>query len=239
MNKKTYLVTTLLIVLALIVIGSVVAWQRRQEFILQKEAQRFEENLRSEAIAELETIQRYQDYCIKGNEVISEDGRFIKVSGDARTMYEDARKQFTCPSEENDELCEELDPLEWRMVFECERVPGKSFSDGTNGLLIDTQVVGTAGIVKRVVLDASGFVVIYESEKPTAETKPLAVSPLLPAGIWDIVSIAIPTPLKERSIYTASIALDNGDMAYTQADDRPLRNATEDIATASFSVIKD
>src|SRR3989338_9650933 len=101
MNKKTYLVTTLLIVLALIVIGSVVAWQRRQENILQKEAERFEENLRSEAIAELEVIQRYQDYCIKGNEVVSEGGRFIRISDDTRT-YEDGGKKFTCPSKEND-----------------------------------------------------------------------------------------------------------------------------------------
>ena len=239
MKRKPLIVTSILIVLALIVIGSVVMWQRRQEGVLQKEAELFEKNLRSEAADELTTIQRYQGYCIKGNEVVSEGGRFTKVSGDARTIYEDAEKQFTCPSEENDELCKELDPLEWQMVFECERVPGKSFSDGTNGLLIYTQVVGTAGIVKRVVLGATGFVVIYEGEKPTAETKPLAISPLLNPGIWDIVSIAIPTPLKERAAYTAGIALDNGDMIYTQADDQLVQTATGDLATAPFSVAKE
>ncbi|MEK7583606.1 MAG: hypothetical protein AAB490_00020 [Patescibacteria group bacterium] len=238
MTRKPLLVTSILIVLALIVIGSVVSWQRRQENALQKEAERFEENLQTEAIAELETIQRYQGYCIRGNEVVSEGGRFIRISGDTRT-YEDAGKQFTCPSEKNDELCKELDPLEWRTVLECALAPGKGFSDGTNGLLIDTQIAGTAGIVKRVVLGAKGFVVIYEGEKPTAETKPLAVSPLLDPGIWDIVSIAIPTPLKEGNDYTASIALDNGDMAYTQADDRLVQTEAGAIATAAFSAVKE
>ncbi|MBI4090950.1 MAG: hypothetical protein HY422_02915 [Candidatus Komeilibacteria bacterium] len=222
-KKKTtsiYLLIGALAVLA--VIGLLLAFSsaRDRERVLQEEraAQlQKEEEKRTQALSDLAAVQNYQSYCTASVVRIDRSGdilRIVRSAGSTPIRYEREGKIFTCPNADQKENCVAATDGNFVTVYACPPITFNAAVSGDNGVMLKTQPAGPAVIVDRVILTDSSFIVIY----PKTGESSLANSNLLPAGIHDIVSIAIPVRLQEGAIYRAELITDSGDGIFNEPD---------------------
>lgn len=241
-KKKTtslYLLLGALAVLA--VVGLLISFSsaRERERVLQEEraTQLQKENeKKDQALANMAIAQNYQPYCKTGVMRIdrSEDIlRIMQTAKNAAIRYERDGKMFTCPSVSQKENCDAVTSGNFAAVYTCPVVPVSVAVAGDNGVILKAQPVGNAVVVDRVVFAEPGFVVVY----PKSGDQAIAHSSLLPAGTFDIVSIAIPVRLQFGVTYRIQLVTDTGDGVLSETD-RPILMDTSKPLSAEFTTIR-
>jgi hypothetical protein len=218
---------------------------RRKE--LELASQRLEADkqvaMKREVVNSLKLTQQYQKYCIKGVQRIDTAGDYNKIIyGTVQktiTYYGSDDKRIYCTEgiAKPSEACAAIATLNFETAYVCSGTTVASMISGDNGLQIKTQTAGNAVILDTVLLNTPGYVIIHKKVGSKPGTI-LASSQLLQAGVYKIVSIAMPEALKTWETYVAMLHKDSGDGTFNAADDTPIVNDAGAEIMVDFTAVK-